>query len=35
MPAEGNPPTPGNQNPGGMLTWLFQKIADEYGVALN
>jgi len=23
------------KNPGGMLTWLFQKIADEYGVALN
>ncbi len=23
------------KNPGGMLTWLFQKIAREYGVSLN
>jgi len=23
------------RNPGGMLTWLFQKIAREYGVSLN
>jgi len=23
------------KNPGGMLTWLFQKIAKEYGVSLN
>ena len=23
------------KNPGGMLTWLFQKIAREYGISLN